>query len=143
MKVPRKPLSEETKRRIAEKAKQRPRNPEVGRKISEGMQKRKATRDEAKNEKERQERKERLRQKLDSMTRADKVQRRERLNERYEREGRRNSMLRAIRERLERGETLSLEHACQIGARAMRMMLTSRLEKSVTRFLKRWKAAHS
>ena len=143
MTISRKPLSDETKRRISETLKQRPNNPEVGRKISAGMRRRKSTIDEAKREKQLEEKKERLRQKLESMTLKEKIQRQERLNQRYERDGKRYAMLAAIREELEKGKEVGFQRACTLGARAMRMMLTPRLEKSVTRFLKRWKAAHS
>jgi len=144
MKIRRRPLSQETKDRIAESMKNRPRKPERGRLISEGMQRGKATREEVKREKELKKRKEQLHQKLDSMTRKQEAERWRRLRERYERYGTDSetplwiqNLEKELRKAEEEGKEVSFQRAYEIAARSTRKEYLITLEKRLARFLER------
>jgi Asp-tRNA(Asn)/Glu-tRNA(Gln) amidotransferase A subunit family amidase len=76
---------------------------------------------------------------LNSLTKIERWERRQWLNRRYERDRRRDRLLREIKARLEDGEKISLQKASQMGARTMKtMFLHPRTVKRIANFLEKW-----
>ena len=78
---------------------------------------------------------------FDSLTRKEQWEHRQRLKKRYERDSKREGLFYEIKERLNAGEQLTLQWACDIGARRLQTMdLHPRTKQRIANFLAKWEA---